>query len=102
MTRETTLRPLYVQLKPQDTVAIIVNEGGLRAGTRFDSGLTLIEDVPEAHKVFGPDGRVQDFELRARLREVGANVAEFARLHEAGRAQEFVRNWENAMENPGG
>jgi galactarate dehydratase len=32
-------------------VAIIVNEGGLAAGTQFDSGLTLIEDVPEAHKV---------------------------------------------------
>jgi len=31
--------------------AILVNEGGLPAGTRFDSGLTLIEDVPEAHKV---------------------------------------------------
>jgi galactarate dehydratase len=51
MTTETKLRPLYVQVHPQDTVAILVNEGGLPAGTRFDSGLTLIEDVPEAHKV---------------------------------------------------
>jgi len=51
MSTETKLRPLYVQLHPQDTVAIIVNEGGLPAGTHFDSGLTLIEDVPEAHKV---------------------------------------------------
>jgi galactarate dehydratase len=51
MAVETKLRPLYVQVHPQDTVAIIVNEGGLRAGTRFDSGLTLVEDVPEAHKV---------------------------------------------------
>jgi galactarate dehydratase len=48
---ETKLRPLYVQVHPQDTVAILVNEGGLPAGTRFESGLTLIEDVPEAHKV---------------------------------------------------
>jgi galactarate dehydratase len=40
-----------VQVHPDDTVAILVNEGGLRAGTRFDSGLTLIDDVPEAHKV---------------------------------------------------
>jgi galactarate dehydratase len=47
----TTVRPLYVQVHPDDTVAILVNEGGLRAGTRFDSGLTLIDDVPEAHKV---------------------------------------------------
>jgi galactarate dehydratase len=51
MSTEKKLRPLYVQVHPQDTVAILVNEGGLPAGTRFDSGLTLIEDVPEAHKV---------------------------------------------------
>jgi galactarate dehydratase len=51
MPTETKLRPLYVQVHPQDTVAILVNEGGLPAGTRFDSGLTLVEDVPEAHKV---------------------------------------------------
>jgi galactarate dehydratase len=43
------LRPLFVQVHPQDTVAIIVNEGGLPAGTQFDSGLKLIEDIPEAH-----------------------------------------------------
>ena len=51
MPSATTVRPLYVQVDPDDTVAILVNEGGLRAGTRFDSGLTLIDDVPEAHKV---------------------------------------------------
>jgi galactarate dehydratase len=45
------LRPLYVQVHPHDTVAIIVNEGGLPAGTHFDSGLTLLEAIPEAHKV---------------------------------------------------
>ena len=51
MSTEVKLRPLYVQVRPEDTVAILVNEGGLRAGTRFDTGLTLVEDVPEAHKV---------------------------------------------------
>jgi galactarate dehydratase len=45
------LRPLYVRVDARDTVAIIVNEGGLRTGTRFDDGLTLVEDVPEAHKI---------------------------------------------------
>ena len=45
------LRPLYVQVHPDDNVAIVVNEGGLRAGARFDSGLVLIENIPEAHKV---------------------------------------------------
>src|ERR1700722_14154494 len=43
--------PLYVQVHPSDNVAIIVNEGGLPAGTRFDSGLILTEPIPEAHKV---------------------------------------------------
>ena len=51
MSSEKKLRPLYIQVHPRDTVAIIVNEGGLPAGTQFDSGLTLIEDIPEAHKV---------------------------------------------------
>jgi galactarate dehydratase len=51
MPTETKIRPLYVQVDPRDTVAILVNEGGLPAGTQFESGLTLIEDVPEAHKV---------------------------------------------------
>jgi galactarate dehydratase len=48
---EVKLRPLYVRVDARDTVAIIVNEGGLRTGTRFDDGLTLVEDVPEAHKI---------------------------------------------------
>jgi galactarate dehydratase len=51
MSTEVKLRPLYVRVDARDTVAIIVNEGGLRAGTRFNDGLTLLEDVPEAHKV---------------------------------------------------
>ena len=45
------LPPLYVQVHPDDNVAIVVNEGGLRAGATFDSGLVLSENVPEAHKV---------------------------------------------------
>lgn len=44
-------RPLYVKVHPSDNVAIIVNNGGLPAGTQFPSGLVLIEAVPEAHKV---------------------------------------------------
>lgn len=45
------IRPLYVRVHPSDNVAIIVNEGGLSAGTRFDAGLVLAEAIPEAHKV---------------------------------------------------
>jgi galactarate dehydratase len=46
-----TNKPLYVRVHPLDTVAIIANEGGLPTGTQFDCGLTLAEDIPEAHKV---------------------------------------------------
>jgi galactarate dehydratase len=42
---------LYVQVHPNDNVAIVVNEGGLRAGAVFESGLVLRDDTPEAHKV---------------------------------------------------
>jgi galactarate dehydratase len=45
------IQPRYIQVHPADNVAIVVNEGGLPAGTAFDSGLILKEAVPEAHKV---------------------------------------------------
>ncbi|HXE09645.1 MAG TPA: galactarate dehydratase [Acidobacteriaceae bacterium] len=50
-TRPLSIRPLSIRIDPRDNVAIVVNEGGLGAGTQFDSGLTLVDDVPEAHKV---------------------------------------------------
>lgn len=43
--------PLYIRVHPDDNVAIVVNENGLPAGTRFPCGLVLRETVPEAHKV---------------------------------------------------
>ena len=43
--------PLFVLAHPKDNVAIVVNEGGLLAGSRFASGLVLEEAVPEAHKI---------------------------------------------------
>jgi galactarate dehydratase len=45
------MRPLYIHVHPNDNVAIVVNEGGLEAGERFESGVTLLEAIPEAHKV---------------------------------------------------
>lgn len=48
----TTERPpLYIKVHPDDNVAIIVNSNGLPAGTQFPDGLTLIEHVPQGHKV---------------------------------------------------
>jgi galactarate dehydratase len=51
MSSNGSLRPLCIQLNAHDNVAIVANEGGLPAGAQFDSGLTLLEPVPEAHKV---------------------------------------------------
>jgi len=51
MDRTGILKPLYIRVHPEDNVAIIVNEGGLQAGTTFDCGLVLLDAVPEAHKV---------------------------------------------------
>ncbi len=46
-----TRPPLYIMMTPRDNVAIIANDGGLPAGTVFPSGLTLVDKVPQAHKV---------------------------------------------------
>ena len=35
----------------RDNVAIVANDGGLPAGTAFPSGLTLVDKVPQGHKV---------------------------------------------------
>lgn len=44
-------KPLYIKVHPTDNVAIIVNSNGLPAGAQFDDGLTLIEHIPQGHKV---------------------------------------------------
>lgn len=43
--------PLYIQIHPDDNVAIVVNDSGLKAGARFTCGLELIEAIPQGHKV---------------------------------------------------
>lgn len=42
--------PLYIKVHEDDNVAIVVNNQGLPAGTRFPDGLTLTEHVPQGHK----------------------------------------------------
>ncbi|QIQ20601.1 galactarate dehydratase [Zophobihabitans entericus] len=51
MTKQNEEKPLYIKVHNSDNVAIVVNEGGLSAGTVFSDGLTLIEHVPQGHKV---------------------------------------------------
>ena len=47
----TVSAPLYIKMHEADNVAIVANEGGLDAGTRFADGLTLVDRVPQCHKV---------------------------------------------------
>ena len=57
--------------------------------------------VPEAWKVFTDDGKIADAQLEERLKEVGRQVARFARLHKCENALEFLRDWQKAQANPG-
>lgn len=43
--------PRYVRLHDDDNVVVVVNDGGLGEGARFADGLTLVEGVPQSHKV---------------------------------------------------
>lgn len=43
--------PRRIRMHEADNVAIVANDGGLAAGTRFDDGLVLREQVPQGHKV---------------------------------------------------
>jgi galactarate dehydratase len=51
MTRMTNSQPRYILMHEADNVAIVVNDGGLPAGSVFASGLTLRDKVPQGHKV---------------------------------------------------
>jgi galactarate dehydratase len=52
--------PLYIKMHERDNVAIVANDGGLPAGTRFASGLCLRDHVPQGHKVALTDLAVGD------------------------------------------
>jgi len=51
MAETATREPLYITMHECDNVAIVANDGGLPAGTTFLSGLTLVDNVPQGHKV---------------------------------------------------
>ncbi|WP_114195997.1 galactarate dehydratase [Edaphovirga cremea] len=50
-TNENAQQAFYIKVHDTDNVAIIVNDNGLTAGTRFSCGLELIEHIPQGHKV---------------------------------------------------
>jgi galactarate dehydratase len=43
--------PLSIRMHAADNVAIVANDGGLAAGTVLPDGLTLVDRVPQGHKV---------------------------------------------------
>ncbi|HDK6052784.1 TPA: galactarate dehydratase [Klebsiella variicola] len=49
--RQQSPTAFYIKVDPTDNVAIIVNDRGLTAGKRFPDGLTLVEHIPQGHKV---------------------------------------------------
>ncbi|WP_390345248.1 galactarate dehydratase [Variovorax boronicumulans] len=51
MADANTRPPLYIRIHAADNVAIVANDGGLKAGTAFDDGLVLADTVPQGHKV---------------------------------------------------
>ena len=57
--------------------------------------------VPEAWKVFSEDGKITDAQVEERLKEIGRQVARFARLHKCENALEFLNTWQKAPANPG-
>ena len=63
-TAATPIEPLFITMHPNDNVAIIANDGGLPAGTAFPSGLTLVDRVPQGHKVALADLAAGDPVLR--------------------------------------
>ncbi|MCV5185164.1 hypothetical protein OFB79_23130, partial [Escherichia coli] len=56
--RQETPTAFYIKVHDTDNVAIIVNDNGLKAGTRFPDGLELIEHIPQGHKVAGNDSNL--------------------------------------------
>jgi galactarate dehydratase len=43
--------PRHIRLNPADNVAVVVNDQGVAAGSRFPDGLQAIEGIPQSHKV---------------------------------------------------
>jgi len=58
--------------------------------------------VPEASEAFDEQGHCRDAETEERLKAVGRQVVRFASLHTAEQAGQFLREYQSAVENPGG
>jgi FMN reductase len=77
---------------------------GLRSVGRSLHAWVVPEQVSisEAWRKFDQAGHMKDAELESSLKEVGRQVARFASLHNSAHAQQFMKQWETAPDNPGG
>ena len=71
--------PRFVQVHPSDNVAIIVDPEGLAAGATFANGLTLVERIPQAHKV-----SLHDFQQGQPIVRYGQVIGHAVRAIRAG------------------
>jgi galactarate dehydratase len=56
--------PLFIRIHERDNVAIVANAGGLPAGTAFADGPTLVDHVPQGHKIALADLAAGDAVIR--------------------------------------
>ena len=52
--------PITIKMHPADNVAVIANDGGLAAGTELPNGLSLLEKIPQGHKLALVDLKTND------------------------------------------
>jgi galactarate dehydratase len=61
--------PRTIRIHPSDNVAIVVNDGGLPAGSVMQDGMVLIDRIPQGHKV-----AVQDIAQNAIVRRYNVPI----------------------------
>src|SRR4051812_6717346 len=71
--------PLLIAMHANDNVAIVANAGGLPAGTVLPSGLVLVDQVPQGHKV-----ALADIAAGDAVRRYGVVIGRAARAIPAG------------------
>jgi galactarate dehydratase len=74
------MNPVLIRMRDDDNVAIVGNDGGLPAGTVLPSGVTLLEKVPQAHKV-----SLVDISAGAPVRRYGVTIGSAREAIAAGR-----------------
>jgi galactarate dehydratase len=93
---EPEKRPLHIRMHERDNVAIVANDGGLPAGSVFDSGLALREKVPQGHKVAlvdiaaGAPVRRYNVPIGTALRDIPAGSWVHERLMQMPAARELT------------